>query len=354
VAYGAADVLHGSGFLAVYLAGLALAASRDLPEQSTLSVFHEGVAWVAQVALFLTLGLLVVPSELAAYAAASTVLACFLAFVARPVAVWLATIGEHLSNAERALLGWAGLRGGVPVVLATFPMLAGVPDSRIVLDVAFFVVLVSTILQGTTFEAVARRLRLTDTRPLLPRALRSTGAASRLGTELTEYRVGPDDRAVGRRLRDLPLPPEATVMVIVRGDAAIPPQENTRIETGDKVHVLVREEAAAALTTTLDVWQHGERPYTRDEVRPRPWVERLGDPAHPVRVAGLAVVEHLRVRTGIPGALVRLEDGRCAITGPALLVGAAPALLRYAHERLERALEPRDRVWWRDVADALS
>jgi cell volume regulation protein A len=73
-----------------------------------------------------------------------------------------------------------------------------------------------------------------------------------------------------------------------------------------------------------------------------------------VRVAGLAVVEHLRVRTGIPGALVRLEDGRYAITGPALLVGAAPALLRYAHERLERALEPRDRVWWRDVADALS
>jgi cell volume regulation protein A len=107
------------------------------------------------------------------------------------------------------------------------------------------------------------------------------------------------------------------------------------------------------LTATLDTWQHGTRPYRRDEVRPRPWTERLGDPAHPVRVAGLAVVEHLRVRPGVPGALVRLEDGRFAITGPALLVADGPALLRYARERLDRAVEARDRVWWRDVADAL-
>jgi potassium/hydrogen antiporter len=316
-------------------------------------VFHEGVAWVAQVALFLTLGLLVVPSDLAGVIAAGTALACVLAFVARPLAVWAATIGEGLTGGERILLGWAGLRGGVPVVLATFPMLAGVPGSRQVLDVAFFVVVVSTVLQGTTFEALARHLGLTDTQPLLPRALRSTGAASRLGTELTEYRVGPGDRAIGRRLRDLPLPPEATVMVIVRGEAAIPPQHDTRIETGDRVHVLVREEAAPALTTTLDSWQNGVRPYRRDEVRPRPWTAAEGDPAHPVRVAGLAVVEHLRVRAGVPGALVRLEDGRYAITGPALLVDEPPALRRYAQERLDRAAEPRAATWWRDVADAL-
>jgi potassium/hydrogen antiporter len=352
LAYGSADVLHGSGFLAVYVAGVALAASRELPAQGTLSVFHEGVAWVAQVALFLTLGLLVVPSQLVTVAGAAAALALFLAFVARPVAVWVVTAFEGLGANERLLLGWAGLRGGVPIVLATFPVIAGVPGSRRILDVAFFVVVFSTVLQGMTFESVARRLKLAEQRPLFPRSLRETGIAHRLGAELTEYRVGPEDRAVGRPLSELPLPLEATVMVIVRGGEAIPPQRETRIEGGDHVHVLVREEASAALATSLDSWQHGERTYRRDAIRPRPWTAALGDPAHPVRVAGLAVVEHLRVRSGVPGALVVLEDGRHALTGPAFLVGEGTELRRYAGERLARA-GAEERVWGRDVLDAL-
>jgi potassium/hydrogen antiporter len=352
LAYGSADVLHGSGFLAVYVAGVALAASRELPAQGTLSVFHEGVAWVAQVALFLTLGLLVVPSQLVTVAGAAAALALFLAFVARPVAVWVVTAFEGLGANERLLLGWAGLRGGVPIVLATFPVIAGVPGSRRILDVAFFVVVFSTVLQGMTFESVARRLKLAEQRPLFPRSLRETGIAHRLGAELTEYRVGPEDRAVGRPLSELPLPLEATVMVIVRGGEAIPPQRETRIEGGDHVHVLVREEASAALATSLDSWQHGERVYRRDAIRPRPWSGALGDPAHPVRVAGLSVVEHLRVRSGVPGALVVLEDGRHALTGPVLLVGEGTELRRYAGERLARA-GAEERVWWRDVLDAL-
>jgi cell volume regulation protein A len=353
LAFGSADVLHGSGFLAVYVAGIALAASRELPAQGTLSVFHEGVAWVAQVTLFLTLGLLVVPSQLVAVAGSATALALFLAFVARPAAVWVVTAFEGLGAKERVLLGWAGLRGGVPIVLATFPAIAGVPGSRRILDVAFFVVVFSTVLQGMTFEGVARRLKLVETRPPFPRALRETGTAGRLGAELAEYRVGPEDRVVGRPLSDLSLPPEATVMAIVRGNEAIPPQRDMRIETGDHVHLLVRQEASAALATSLDSWQHGEREYRRDAVRPRPWTAALGDPAHPVRVAGLAVVEHLRVRGGVPGALVVLEDGRHALTGPVLVVGRDVELRRYAGERLRRASTSAEQVWWRDVLDAL-
>jgi cell volume regulation protein A len=354
LAFGSADVLHGSGFLAVYIAGLALASSPGIPARGTLSDFHEGVSWIAQVALFLTLGLLVVPSQLVAVAGSATLLALFLAFAARPAAVWAVTALEGLRPGERVLLGWAGLRGGVPVVLATFPVLAGVPGSRRVLDVAFFVVVFSTVLQGTTFETLARRLGLTRAEPLLPRALRDSGTATRLGAELTEYRVGPDDRAVGRRLRDLPLPPDATVMVIVRGEAAIPPQSDTRIETGDHVHVVVREESAAALATTLDRWQHGDPEYALEPHGPRPWTASHGDPAHPVRIAGLAVAEHHRIRADVPGALVTLEDGRYALTGPALLVGDAVRLRRYAGERLERAEEATARLWWRDVLDALT
>jgi len=353
LAFGSADVLHGSGFLAVFVAGLALASSPGLPAQATLSDFHDGVSWLAQVALFLTLGLLVVPSHLVGIAGGATLLALFLAFAARPAAVWAVTALEGLRPGERVLLGWAGLRGGVPVVLATFPVLAGVPGSRRVLDVAFFVVVFSTVLQGTTFEALARRLGLTRAEPPLPRALRDSGTATGLGAEVAEYRVGPGDRAVGRRLRDLPLPPEATVMVIVRGEAAIPPQRNTRIETGDRVHVVVREESSAALAQTLDRWQNGEPEYALEPRAPRPWTAADGDPAHPVRVVGLSITEHLRVRADVPGALVMLEDGRYAITGPALLVGDPGRLTRYAGERLERAEQAAARLWWRDVLDAL-
>jgi cell volume regulation protein A len=354
-AFGAADVLHGSGFLAVYLAGLSLAGARALPARATVAIFQEGVAWVAQVALFVTLGLIVVPSELAAVAGVATAIALFLAFAGRPLAVWLATLGAGLPGRERVLLGWAGLRGGVPLILATFPVIAGVPGNRRVLDVAFVVVVVSTVLQGMSFEAVARRLGLTEARPPLPRPLRETGVASGLGAELTEYRVGPEDRAVGRRLEDLPLVPEATVMVVVRGDEAIPPQRDTRLEPGDEVHLVVREEAAGGLATMLDEWQHGERDYRRAPFGPRPWPAALGDPSHPVRVAGLAVAEHVRVRSGpVPGALVRLEDGRFALTGPALVMGEGSVLDRYAEERLRRADEPREQVWWRDVRDALA
>jgi hypothetical protein len=116
---------------------------------------------------------------------------------------------------------------------------------------------------------------------------------------------------------------------------------------------MVRQEASAALATSLDSWQYGERQYRRDAVRPRPWTAALGDPAHPVRVAGLAVVEHLRVRAGVPGALVVLEDGRHALTGPVLLVGTQAELRHYAGERLRRAAKPGEQVWWRDVLDAL-
>ena len=109
----------------------------------------------------------------------------------------------------------------------------------------------------------------------------------------------------------------------------------------------------AALAQTLDRWEHGDPEYDLEPRAPRPWTSADGDPAHPVRVLGLAITEHLRVRADVPGALVVLEDGRYAITGPALLVGDAGPLRRYAGERLERAEKAAARLWWRDVLDAL-
>jgi cell volume regulation protein A len=177
IAFGAGDALHGSGFLAVYLAGLVL-GSADLAEREAMQTFHDGLAWVAQLAMFLTLGLLVFPDALGPVAIQGTVLAVLTAVVARPLAALVATTGCGFSLRERAVLGWAGLRGAVPVVLATFPVLEGVPRSHEFFAIAFFAVLVSTVVQGTTFEGFARRLGVTTGRAALgggPGAARPPG-----------------------------------------------------------------------------------------------------------------------------------------------------------------------------------
>lgn len=159
LAFGAAGALHGSGFLAVYLAGLAL-GSRELPDKPSLLAFHEGLAFLAEIAMFFTLGLLVFPSQLGGVAVEGALLALVVAFVARPLAAALATAFGRFTPAERLLLGWAALRGAVPVVLATFPIIAHVPGSLRFFNVVFFAVLLSTVIQGSTIGPLARRLGL--------------------------------------------------------------------------------------------------------------------------------------------------------------------------------------------------
>ena len=164
LAYGGADTLHGSGFLAVYLAGLAI-GSATIPAERTIVGFHQGLAWLAQVAMFLTLGLLVFPGQLPDVALKGTVLAAVLVLVARPIAVAVATLPFAYTWRERSILGWAGLRGAVPVVLATFPVIEHVPRSLQFFNIVFFAVLLSTIVQGSTFEPIARRLGVTSPEP---------------------------------------------------------------------------------------------------------------------------------------------------------------------------------------------
>ena len=194
LAYGGAAVLHGSGFLAVYLAGLAL-GSAHIPAKRTITAFHEGLAWVAQIALFLTLGLLVFPSQLGDVLLKGTLVAVVMVVVARPVATFVATAFDRFSARERLVLGWAGLRGAVPVVLATFPVISGVPSSHEFFNIVFFAVVISTIVQGTTFEPLARWLGTTSAEPALPRPLTETGTIRGLGAEVVEYAVGRGTRS---------------------------------------------------------------------------------------------------------------------------------------------------------------
>ena len=181
IAYGAASTVHGSGFLAVYLAGLSL-GSAAIPAQRAVTVFHQGMASLAQVAMFLVLGLLVFPGELAGVALEGTVLALILVLVARPVATLVATSVSSYDMRERTVLAWAGLRGAVPVVLATFPVIAGVNRSVEFFNIVFFAVLLSTLAQGASFEALARRLGMLvhERAPAQPSSRRRAGSIAQI------------------------------------------------------------------------------------------------------------------------------------------------------------------------------
>jgi cell volume regulation protein A len=159
VAFGAAGSLGGSGFLAAYVAGVVVAGV-ELPERAALNAFHEGLSAVAEIGMFFTLGLLVFPSQLGHVLVRGTVLALVVAVLARPLGAFASTVRTRLGIAERGLLGWAGLRGGVPVVLATLPVIDHVPRSVEFFDLVFFAVVVSTLLQGATVAPLARALGL--------------------------------------------------------------------------------------------------------------------------------------------------------------------------------------------------
>jgi potassium/hydrogen antiporter len=363
IAYGGAAILDGSGFLSVYLAGLVLGGAH-IPAKRTITAFHEGAAWAGQIALFLTLGLLVFPSQLGDVALDATVIAVVLVFVARPIAVWLATALEPFTTGERLILGWAGLRGAVPEVLATFPVIDGISHSLEFFNVVFFAVVASTLVQGSTFEPLARALGTTSAEPALPRPLTETGTIRALGAEVVDYAVGPDDAIVGRRIRELGLPREGLVNVIVRDGQAIPPRGSTIIEAGDRLHVLVRQEVAPEFEGLIERWHAGPlgsmaRPRTRFSGHPpifsvRPWGTGDGDPARPRVVAGRLVVEPLRSRHDQPGSVVALDDGRYAVTGSLLIVGSARQVRRQALKCMRQTNDDTERAWWREVIGALA
>jgi potassium/hydrogen antiporter len=363
VAFGAADTLHGSGFLAVYIAGLVLGSAR-IPAKRTVTVFHQGLAWVAQIAMFLSLGLLVFPSELDTVALEGTALALVLVLLARPVATFVSTAVDRFSTADRVVLGWAGLRGAVPVVLATFPVIDGVEGSREFFNIVFFAVVISTLLQGTTFEPLAKRLGVTTSEPALPRPLAETGTIRRLGAEIVEYPVGPEDAVVGHRVRELGLPRDALLSVIVRGDEAVLPRGSTRVEAGDRLHVVVRSEVAASMEEVVSRWSTG--PVVGDAIprghltgsavfTSRRWdEERDGDPGYPQEIDGVEVREHLRTRRETRGALVSLTDGRFAVTGPTVAMGGPRQIQSYARRQLARETDDTARAWWQEVIGAMA
>lgn len=230
LSFGIADVIGGSGFLAVYLVGLAV-GSTPSRYRGPLTMFHEGLAFLAQVVMFVIMGILIVPEDLMAVAIPSIILAIVLVVLIRPIAVWLSLPSPlfRFTRKERVLLGWAGLRGAVPIVLATYALSAHVPYGEIIFNTVFFVTLVSSLLQGTTLDWVARRLGVVDNLP----SDRSSDHENEM--EKIFFHVAHQHAIAGAQVHELGLPPQARLVEIRRRSKNVEVDKKTVIKARDQL-----------------------------------------------------------------------------------------------------------------------
>jgi cell volume regulation protein A len=240
--YEATAWLGGSGFLATHAAGLTMAQGDFLHKRSLLR-FHDAIAWLMQIAMFVLMGLLVFPSDLIPEAGQALLVAAVLMFVARRLAVLLTLLPFRMPAREVAFVSWVGLRGATPIILATFPVVAGVPDSYVIFHVVFFVVLASVLVQGTTIPAAARRLGVIVRRRPFDAYTFDAVITGDAGHNLREVTLQDAAPAVGKTLVSLGLPPGALVVLLHRAGQHVIPQGGTTLEAGDRLLLLAEGDA---------------------------------------------------------------------------------------------------------------
>lgn len=264
VAFAAAGAAHASGFLAAYLAAVVL-ANAGLPHRSATRSFAEGLGWLAQIGLFVLLGLLVDPGELPGELMTAVVVGVVLLLLARPLSVFASLAAFRIPWREQVFMSWAGLRGAVPIVLATFPIVEGVPDSRRLLNIVFILVVVFTLIQGPSLRPLAHRLGL------IPReATREIQVESApldvLEAELLTMTVQPTSRLHNVTVLELRLPDPSVITLIIRDGHTFVPQPDTRIAHGDELLIVTttktRSEAERRLRA---VSRRGKLAYWFDE-----------------------------------------------------------------------------------------
>ncbi|KGP90986.1 potassium transporter [Pontibacillus chungwhensis BH030062] len=250
--YSVSSLLQASGLLAVYAAALVIGNS-ELTYRHSILRFNEGFTWMMQITMFVILGLLVFPSELFTtdVIGKGLLLSVILIFVARPIAVFISLGTFSFSVKEKFFLSWAGLRGAVPIVLATFPLMADLDDSQLIFNVVFFIVLTSTLLQGATITPLAKRLKLAGearNNPVHSLELISIGKAN---VELVEYEVTPTTSINGQNLESIEFPEGTLINAIIRGGDIVTPYGQTVIQEGDVLYILVSKKNKSELQQLL-------------------------------------------------------------------------------------------------------
>jgi len=249
--YGVSAALGGNGFLAVYVAGLVL-GNRAFIHKKSLRHFHNGLAWLMQITMFFTLGLLVFPSRLVPVAGVSLLVATFLMVVARPLGVLLCLLPTAFRLREQLMVAWVGLRGAVPIILATFPLLAGVPQAETMFDVVFFTVLTSVLLQGTSLPLVARWLGVDAPLAEMPRYPLDFELVGGMNGDLVEIVLPSNAAVVRKRIVEVGLPQGALVVLLNRHGEFLIPSGSTALEAGDRLLVLADKAELAAVRALLE------------------------------------------------------------------------------------------------------
>lgn len=241
LAFGLAANLGGSGFLAIFLTGVIVGNSRFVFQRSTF-LFHDGLAWLSQITMFVVLGLLIDPRALLDVWLEGLIISVVLIFIARPLAVVPTLMLFGFNAREITLVSWVGLRGSVPIILAIFPLLFGLPGAPLIFNVVFFVVLISATTQGSMLPLFARKLGLAESPPAAPAATLEITALGDVDADIVEYTLGKDSRAAGKRLSQMALPDSTVVAMITRRNSVIPPRGSTELQGGDHLFVVLRPE----------------------------------------------------------------------------------------------------------------
>lgn len=239
--YAATTFIKGNGFLAVYILGL-LMNKNEFVHKKSLKGFHEALAWLMQITMFLTLGLLVFPSELAHVVVPGLAVTAVLMFVARPAATFLCLLPFKFRPRAQIMISWVGLRGAVPIILGTFPLLTGAPRSHGIFNIVFFVVLASVLLQGTSLPYVARLLRLDAPPDLKRRRPIELEMNEGIDASLNDMIVPFGSNATGKPLMKLGIPPKALIILVTRKDRFFIPDGTTTLLDGDVLLVLARDD----------------------------------------------------------------------------------------------------------------
>jgi cell volume regulation protein A len=325
-----ASQFGGSGYLAIYLAGIVLGNSRLQSAQSIFQV-QDGLAWLAQIVMFLILGLLITPSQLLPLIGPGLLIAAVLMLLARPAAVFLSLAPFRLPWREQVYIGWVGLRGAVPIVLALFPMMYALPEARLYFNVAFFVVLVSLILQGWTIGPAARWLRLEVPPTTAPVRELTLDMPGHFEHEMVCYEAKQGSLILQRTLGELALPRNLQVMAVIRSGEPQALHPRLRFSAGDFVYFLARSESLPRLGALFDPHSTPDR---LDEHRYFGDFLLRGD----VRLEELAEVYDLPVEAGegpqsLAQHFARVYHDR-VVVGDRVRLGAAELVVRETEDGL--------------------
>lgn len=242
LSFGVPSLIGGSGLLAAYVSGIMVGAAR-LPHSGGIRRVHDSIAWLAQLSMFLLLGLLVTPSELLKAAVPGVTVALVLTLISRPIAVLVCLAAFRYPIRELGYVAAVGLRGAVPIILAILPIMSGAAEAHRIFNVTFFGVIANALIPGAMVGRLAAWLGVAADEPPAPPALIEVASAEILeGGEITSFYIEPSSAVKGASISDLPLPSNCTVVLLIRGREVIPPRGSTNIAAGDHIYLLSREE----------------------------------------------------------------------------------------------------------------